>query len=190
MTPSAGKIIIFCAPSGSGKTTITHEVMKRISSLSFSISATNREKRTYEKDGIDYLFLTTDEFHNKIQNGDFLEWEEVYPGRLYGTLKSEVDKIFQNSKVPVFDIEFKGATNLKKIYGDMALVIFIKVPIAVIKERLVKRDTETKDTLEDRLSRFEKEMEYESNADIVIENIDLYKAVDDSVKVISNFLGI
>ncbi len=182
------KIIIFCAPSGSGKTTITQGVIKIIPALSFSVSATNREKRPYEGNGVDYLFLSTKEFKEKINKGDFIEWEEVYAERFYGTLKSEIEKMVNNNKTPVFDIEFKGATNLKKIYGDNALVIFVKVPLETIKERLINRNTETKDTLEKRLQRFKQEMEYESHADVVIENIDLEKAINDSVDVISRFL--
>jgi guanylate kinase len=184
------KLIIFCAPSGSGKTTIAKEVMKRMPELSFSVSATNRDRRPHEVDGVDYWFLTTDEFKKRVAEGDFIEWEEVYPGRFYGTLKSEIQKLVDGGKTPVFDIEFKGATNIKKMYGDHALVIFVKAPMEVVKERLINRQTETAETLEVRMDRWKEEMEYESHADVSVENIDLERAVTDAINVISSFLNI
>lgn len=184
----SNKIIIFSAPSGSGKTTITKEVIKKLPLLSLSVSATNRDKRAGEEDGVDYHFLSTEQFKEKVVSGDFIEWEEVYPGRFYGTLKYEIERLVKKNKIPVFDIEFKGATNLKKMYGDNALIIFIKVPIDTIKDRLIARGTETEATLQARIDRFKQEMTYEREADIVVENIYLEKAIDESVNIINDFL--
>jgi guanylate kinase len=188
MSATAQKIIIFCAPSGSGKTTLAKEVMKRMPELSFSVSATNRLRREGETDGIDYWFLATEIFKERVARGDFVEWEEVYPGRFYGTLKFEVERLFSENKVPVFDIEFKGATNLKKLYTNNALIIFVKVPVEIVKQRLINRNTETQETLNTRIERFEEEMRYESSADKIVENIDLLIATHDAMKIISDFL--
>jgi guanylate kinase len=182
------KIIIFCAPSGAGKTTIAHAMLDIFPELEFSISATSRPSRGKEEEGVDYYFLQPDEFKKKVRSGDFLEWEEFYNGTLYGTLKEEVFRIQNLGKIPVFDIDVKGAMNLKKIYGDMALVIFIKAPIEVIKERLLARKTETAETLELRIQRSKEEMTYENRADKVIENIDLNKAISDCKKVMEDFI--
>ncbi len=188
MSQTPHKVVIFCAPSGSGKTTIAKEVIKRMPELSFSVSANNRDRRPHEVNGVDYWFLTTDEFKAKVEQDEFIEWEEVYPGRFYGTLKSEIQKLVEAGKTPVFDIEFKGATNIKKMYGENALVIFVKAPMEVVKERLINRHTETAETLEARMNRWKEEMEYESQCDVSVENIDLEKAVTDSMSLISNFL--
>ena len=127
------KIVIFCSPSGAGKTTITRAMMKQFPELSFSISATSREARGGEQNGVEYYFVTTDAFKKMIEEGKFVEWEEVYPGRYYGTLKSEVERIQSIGKVPIFDIDVKGAWNLKQMYGDNALMFFIKAPTEMIK---------------------------------------------------------
>jgi len=182
------KMIIFCAPSGSGKTTIAHAILDIFPNLSFSISATSRLCRDNEKDGVDYYFLKPDEFKKKIINGDFLEWEEFYNGTFYGTLKEEIFKIQNSGKIPVFDIDVKGALNLKKQYGKSALVIFIKVPIEIIKDRLLTRKTETIETLNLRLERIKEEMGYEKIADEVVENIELDKAIDECKKIVEDFI--
>ena len=184
----SNKIIIFCAPSGAGKTTITKRVMELFPQLSFSISATSRPPRGEEKDGIDYYFISKEDFKKKARLGEFLEWEEFYHGTLYGTLKEEVYRIQNLGKIPVFDIDVKGAVNLKKIYKDLAILIFIKAPIEMIKERLILRNTETKEAIEMRLERVKEEMTYESRSDRVVENIDLDKAVNDCKEIIEEFI--
>jgi len=184
----ANKIIIFCAPSGAGKTTIVKKVMELFPQLSFSVSATSRVRRESEKDGVDYYFLKLEEFKRRVRDGDFLEWEEFYNGTLYGTLKSEISRIQNLGKIPVFDIDVKGAVNLKKIYGSLALIVFIKAPIEIIRERLLARKTETAETLEMRLNRAKEEMTYESRADKVVLNIDLEKAVNDCKEIIEEFI--
>ena len=139
-----GKAIIFSAPSGSGKTTIVKHLLEKNSDLGFSISASTRDKRgRTEQHGKDYYFLTPEEFKKKIDNNDFIEWEEVYEGNFYGTLKSEIDRIWQSGKNVIFDVDVKGGLNLKKYFGTAALAIFVKVPsIDTLKERLHDRGTE------------------------------------------------
>lgn len=182
------KVLIFCAPSGAGKTTLTRAVMAKLSSLAFSVSATNRESRENEIDGVDYYFISTEEFKQKIENHEFVEYEEVYPGKFYGTLKSEVDRLTKEDKVIVFDVDVKGAVSLKKYFGDQALMIFIFVPLEDLEKRLIDRGTETPETLRIRLDTAKSEMVYEEKADVVIKNIDLNKAIEDSYNEVVSFL--
>jgi len=182
------RVIIFTAPSGAGKTAISHGVMARLPNLAFSVSATTRLKRENEIDGKDYYFLSVDEFKKKKDNGEFLESEEVYPGIFYGTLKSEIERMAKEGKVIVFDVDVKGAASLKRYFGDSALAVSIHVPIEQLEERLIKRGTETPETLATRLSKAQKEMEFEDDADVVIPNIDLNTAIADAYKVIFDFL--
>ncbi len=182
------KIVIFCAPSGAGKTTITREMMKRFPQLAFSISATNREPRQGETNGVEYHFVDSKEFGHKVAEGQFIEWEEVYPGRYYGTLKSEVDRLVAEGKVPVFDIDVKGAWTLKQMYGEKALMVFVKAPTETIIARLKARATDSPESVQMRIDRYPEEMAYESKADVVIENIDLAKAVADCEQVLRAFL--
>ncbi len=183
------KVIIFSAPSGSGKTTITHDMMRRIPHLAFSISATSRLPRGTEKEGVEYYFLTVEEFRHKIEAGDFVEYEEVYPGKMYGTLKQELARIENRNEIPVFDVDVKGGARLKKLFGDKALFIFVKAPVAMIEERLRNRKTDDESSIQDRIARIPEEMSYESQADISIENIDLQKACNDCEKAIKEFLA-
>jgi guanylate kinase len=187
---NTNKIIIFCAPSGSGKTTIARKMLDSFSVLYPSISATNRPPRANEVDGVDYHFVSTQEFKDKIDKGEFVECEEVYGNRFYGTLKSEISIIQGLGKIPLFDIDVKGAMNLKKVYGDLALVFFIKVPVDILKERLLSRNTETQETLDIRMNRVNEEMKFENLADKVVLNINLEDAVSECRKIISDFLGI
>ena len=182
-------MIIFSAPSGSGKTTITHEMIRRIPELSFSISATSRLPRGTEQEGVEYYFLDTDEFSKKIENDDFVEWEEVYPGKYYGTLKSEVERLSAAHKVPVFDIDVKGGLRIKEKFGNEALFIFVKAPIEMIETRLLARKTDDEESIKNRIARIPEEMSYESKADVVIENIDLQNACARCEEVIRNFLN-
>lgn len=182
------KVIIFCAPSGAGKSTIIKRMMVLFPNLGFSGSATNRPPREGERDGVEYQFLTTEAFQELIAADAFAEWEEVYPGRFYGTLHAEIEKLVAEGKTPVFDVDVKGAVNLKKKYGERAILIFIKAPFEVIEQRLIARNTETSETLADRLARVQEELTYEPYADAVIENIDLDMAVDKTADTIAVFL--
>ena len=165
------KLLVFTAPSGAGKTTIVRHLLNLYPFLGFSISATNREKRPNEIDGKDYYFLTTDAFKEKVQENAFIEWEEVYDNQYYGTLKSEVERIWSEKKYVVFDIEVKGATNIKKLYGDKALVVFIRPPsLEILIQRLIDRNTESPASLRKRINRVKKEMQYENSFDYVLVN--------------------
>jgi len=190
MNMPKSKIIIFCAPSGSGKTTIAKKMQELFPVLCPSVSATNRLPRVNEIDGKDYHFISTEDFKKKIDSDEFVEWEEVYENILYGTLKSEINRIQELEKIPLFDIDVKGAMNLKKMYGNSALVIFIKVPFDLLKERLISRKTETKETFDKRINRVKEEMEFENLADVVVTNINLQDAVNDCQKIINNFLKV
>jgi guanylate kinase len=188
ITKIQSKVIIFCAPSGAGKTTITKGVMAKLPTLAFSVSATTRPKRDTEVEGKDYYFLSVDEFKHKKDNNEFLESEEVYPGRFYGTLKSEIERLTKEDKVIVFDVDVKGAMNLKKYFGDNALMVFIYVPIEELKKRLIARGTETPETLQTRLESAKTEMQFEDKADVIIPNIDLDKAINDAYRMVFDFL--
>ena len=184
-----GKAIVFSAPSGSGKTSIVQSLLQRVPLLSFSISATSRKKRENEMDGKDYYFLNEFEFRKKIDDDDFVEWEEVYDGSYYGTLKSEVDRIWSNGQVVVFDVDVKGGLNLKKYFGQDALAIFIRVKdVETLKERLKKRRTETKESLGRRLNKAEFEMTFQHKFDRIIVNDDLNEAVLETEKLVKDFL--
>jgi guanylate kinase len=174
MSDPAHKIIIITAPSGSGKTSITRHLMEQFPELSFSVSATTRPPRPKETNGIDYYYLSTEAFKEKIQSADFIEYEMVYEGLYYGTLKSELNRIWSNGQIPVLDIDVKGAMNVKKLYPGKTLSLFIEPPsIQELEFRLRKRGTETEESLLKRLSKATAEMEYKNNFDIVIINDDL-----------------
>ena len=145
----AGKLIILSAPSGAGKSTLVHHLLNSNLNLEFSVSATSRAPRLNEKEGIDYYFLTPEEFKQKIANGEFLEYEEVYPDCFYGTLRSEIDRITQKDKNVIFDVDVKGGLNIKRQFGNQALAIFIAPPnMEALKERLLKRGTETPEMIQ------------------------------------------
>jgi len=184
-----GKMIIMTAPSGAGKTTIVRHLLEKIDRLSFSVSATTRAPRKGEVDGKDYYFLSEKKFKKKIKKGAFAEWEEVYPGKYYGTLKKEIKRIWKEGKDVVFDIEVKGATNIKRIYKDKALAIFIKPPsIEELLNRLQKRDTENSNSIKERINRAKEEMTYQNNFDIVLINDVLPIALIEAEEIASNFL--
>lgn len=165
-------MVVFTAPSGAGKTTIVkHLLDKYVDDISFSISATTRKKRENETDGKDYYFLSHEAFREKIQNGEFVEWEEVYEGGYYGTLESEIDRVLEEGKKVIFDIEVNGAQNIKDRYGDKCLVIFVKPPsFRTLIERLTNRGTETPDSLKKRILRIKKELLYVDTFDKVLLN--------------------
>lgn len=173
----AGKAIIFSAPSGSGKTTIVKHLLKNNPDLGFSISASTRDKRgRTEQNGKDYYFLPPAAFKKKIDNNEFVEWEEVYAGNFYGTLKSEIERVWKEGKNVIFDVDVKGGLNLKKYFGDRALAVFVKVPsLEVLKERLNDRGTETNESLSRRLFKAEFETTFSDKFDVVLvnENLDL-----------------
>ena len=187
---SNDKIIIFCGPSGSGKTTIVKRIKELFPMISASVSATSRSRRLNEIDGIDYHFISIEEFKKKIERGEFVEWEKVYEGQFSGTLKSEVSRIRDLGKIPLFEIDVKGAMNIKKMYGNSALVIFIKVPFDLIKERLISRKTETQETFDNRINRAKEEMKFESLADKVVVNINLQDAINECQNIINNFIKV
>ncbi|MBP5742709.1 MAG: guanylate kinase [Paludibacteraceae bacterium] len=184
------KLIIISAPSGSGKSTIINYLISKGLPLGFSISATSRALRGTEKDGVEYHFLTPDEFRAKIQNDEFLEYEEVYKDKFYGTLKSEVDRIAASGKTAVFDVDVKGGVNIKKFYGDRALSVFIQPPsIDELRRRLESRATDAPEVIHDRIKRAEFELSYADKFDHVIINDDLQKAEDEAYELISNFIN-
>lgn len=183
------KLIIISAPSGSGKSTIINYLISKGLPLGFSISATSRAPRGTEKNGVEYYFLTPDEFRQKIQNDEFLEYEEVYKDKFYGTLKSEVDRIADSGKTAVFDVDVKGGVNIKKFYGERALSVFIQPPsIEELRARLEGRGTDAPEVIEDRIKRAEFELSYADKFDHVIINDDLQKAEDEAYELISNFI--
>ena len=187
-----GKMVIFTAPSGAGKTTIVRHLTKRYKNqLGFSTSATTRDKRDHEVDGEDYYFLSLEKFRQKISDGAFAEYEEVYRDQFYGTLKSEIKRIWSLGKHIIFDIEVKGATNIKSIYGDECLAVFIKPPtFSILVERLKNRKSETQSSLSKRISRMKKELSYESSFDEVLVNDLLTVACKEAEIMIESFLNV
>lgn len=185
----AGRLLIFSAPSGSGKTTLVHHLLRQFPNIQFSISATSRERRAYETDGKDYYFLSAARFREKIADGDFVEWEEVYPGTYYGTLKSEVNRILEQGNSVIFDVDVQGGLNIKKQYGPKALAVFVKVAsVEILRERLIGRNTESPEKLATRLAKAEEEMKYEAYFDVVIVNHELEAAKKEAVQLVNNFL--
>lgn len=189
MKSRVGKCVIFSAPSGAGKTTIVRYLLGEFSDLAFSISATSRPPREGEDDGTHYHFLSAEGFRQKIDAGEFLEWEEVYPNRYYGTLKSEMDKIWNEGKHVIFDVDVVGGSNLKEYFGDQAIAIFVKPPsLEVLEQRLRKRSTESEETLKQRISKAAQEMKYLSRFDKVLINDELNSSCIKAREIVSQFL--
>lgn len=185
------KVILFSAPSGSGKTTIIRQVLKRFDCFEFSISATSRKPREGERDGEDYYFLSSEEFASRVDAGDFVEWEEVYQGTRYGTLKSELDRIWDNGHYIIFDVDVRGGMNLKRYFGEDALALFVMPPsIEELERRLRGRGTEEESSIQKRLHRSALELEEASKFDHTIVNDNLQKAVEETVGVIGDYLKI
>jgi guanylate kinase len=185
-----GKLIIFSAPSGAGKTTIVRHLLDKDLNLEFSISATSRGIRHTETDGKDYYFLSPEEFRRKIENNEFLEWEEVYAGTYYGTLKSEVERIRNNGKNVIFDVDVVGGCNIKKYYGDEALAVFVQPPsVEELRNRLVSRSTDSLEVIEKRIAKAEYELTYASQFDCIIVNEHLEIAFEEAEKRIREFLA-
>jgi guanylate kinase len=186
-----GKLIIFSAPSGSGKTTLVKHLLKHIPELSFSVSCTTRDKRKNEIDGKDYYFLTVDEFKQKIKNQEFIEYEEVYGGRYYGTLHTEIDRLWNAGKHVIFDIDVKGGLNLKKQFKERALAVFVSPPsLTELEKRLRERCTESEETLKMRLDKADKELSYAKDFDVVLVNENLEKAEIKAEKLVKSFLNL
>ena len=184
------KVIIVSAPSGSGKSTIIGHILKIFPQLEFSVSATSRLPRGAEVNGVDYYFLSSEEFRQKIENDEFVEWEEVYTDNFYGTLKSEVQRIWAKNNVILFDVDVKGGINLKKIYADTAMSVFIMPPsIEELRNRLVKRGTDSPEDIERRIHKAEEEMTYADEYDIILMNDKLDVALQDAESIVSNFIA-
>ncbi len=184
-----GKIIIVSAPSGAGKTTTVKHLLQQNFGLEFSVSATSRQPRPGETNGKDYYFIPESEFRQKIENREFLEWEEVYEGNLYGTLKSEVNRILNLGKSVIFDVDVVGGLNIKKFYGNDALAIFITPPsMEELEKRLKKRSTETEEKINTRIAKAKKEMEFAGQFDVIIVNDVLSTALADAEKAVAGFL--
>lgn len=187
-----GKLLIFSAPSGSGKTTIVKHLLATNPNLGFSISACTRDKRgRSEENGKDYYFLTPDEFKHKIDDHEFVEWEEVYPGAYYGTLKSEIDRLWSQGKHVIFDVDVQGGLKLKQYFGDRALAVFVKVPDeATLEQRLRARGTETEDSLSRRLFKLKFEMSFQDQFDVILINDNLDESLVKAQQLVDEFLEV
>lgn len=186
----ANKAVIFSAPSGSGKSTIINYLLKQGLRLRFSISATSRAPRGAERDGVEYYFLTPDEFRRRVANDEFLEYEEVYPDKFYGTLKSEIERIHREGDHVIFDVDVVGGCNIKRYFGEKALSIFIQPPsVEVLRERLVARGTDAPEVIEDRVAKATYELGFASRFDRVIINDDLARAEEETLKAVKLFLN-
>lgn len=186
-----GKLVIFSAPSGSGKTTIVKHLIAQIPQLGYSISACTRPRRgRTEEHGKDYYFLSKEEFEQKIRNDEFVEWEQVYSGAYYGTLKSEIQRIWNSDKHVIFDVDVVGGLRIKEYYGENALAIFVKVSsVEELRKRLLQRQTETDASLETRLAKAEYEMSFEDRFDVVLVNENLEETLQKAIEIVENFLG-
>ena len=183
-----GKLIIFSAPSGSGKTTIVRELLRRIPQLEFSISATSRAPRGTERDGVDYYFLSPDEFRRAVDEERFVEWEEVYAGTCYGTLRSELDRIWGKGHTILFDVDVLGGINLKRIFGDDACSIFVMPPsIGELRRRLVCRGTDTPEVIDRRVAKAEFELTKAPEFDHIVVNDSLDEAIRETTAIIDQF---
>ena len=184
-----GKLVIFSAPSGSGKTTIVRELLKRFDCFEFSISATSRQPRGQEQDGVDYYFLSNDEFRSRVERDEFVEWEEVYAGTCYGTLKSEMERIWSKGNVIVFDVDVIGGINLKRLFGDDACSIFIMPPsVEELERRLRGRGTDSEEVIQKRIAKAEFELSKSLDFDFTVVNDILEDAVKETSSIIENFL--
>ncbi len=178
------------APSGAGKTSITKFLMKKFSVLTFSVSATTRQPRDIEKNGVDYHFMTTDDFKYKIQHNEFVEWEMVYEGKYYGTLKSELERIWQLNKIPVLDIDVKGAIHVQQQFNEGTLSLFIEPPsVEELKNRLLSRGTETLETLADRVNKASYELSFKTYFDKIVINANLQVACTEAEKIVEEFIN-
>ncbi len=186
---SEGKLLLFCGPSGSGKTTIVHHLLKTDPRLTFSVSATTRQKRDNEIDGIDYYFISVEEFRKRIEADEFIEWEEVYTGKYYGTLHSEVNKIWENGKVPIFDVDVEGGLKIKDKFGNRLLAVFVRPPsVEELHKRLTARNSETPESFKARIEKSEQELAYAFRFNKFIVNDVLKFALKESQIIVNDFL--
>lgn len=186
----SGKVLIFSAPSGSGKSTVVNHILGLHPEIEFSVSATSRAPRGTEQDGVEYYFLTPEDFKARLDRGEFLEHCEVYPGRYYGTLRSEVDSRLERGENVVLDLDVIGAMAIKEAYGDRALSLYIQPPsIDVLRQRLEGRGTDTPDVIDQRIARAEFELSFAPKFDAVVVNDDLEQAKAEALKVVKEFLG-
>lgn len=186
---STKRVIIFSAPSGSGKSTIISQILGRYTSLRFSVSATSRAPRGEEKNGVDYHFMSLEEFKERVQRGEFVEWEEVYSGTCYGTLKSEIQRIWDNGQIAVFDVDVVGGVNLKSIYGSQAVSVFIMPPsVEELRKRLIGRATDSAQAIDKRIEKATEELEFAPKFDNIVVNDSLQDAVDQVNKIIKSML--
>lgn len=184
------KVLIFSAPSGSGKSTIVNHILGLHPEIEFSVSATSRAPRGEEKDGVEYFFYSADIFRLLVRDDKFVEYEEVYPDRFYGTLKAEVNRIWARGHVIIFDVDVKGGVNLKKYFGDQALSVFIQAPsVEVLRDRLVKRGTDSAEDIEKRVAKAAEEMTYAPKFDKVLINDDLATAFAEAEAMVDGFLA-
>jgi guanylate kinase len=184
-----GKLIIFSAPSGAGKTTIVHHLLGKFPNLEFSISATTRKPRGDEKNGEDYYFISKEEFLHRIAKKQFVEFEEVYSGTFYGTLRTEIERIWKDGKTVIFDIDVEGGIHLKRKYDGQALAIFVQPPsLEVLKERLTGRGTDSPEKLQERFIKAEKELNYAPQFDTILKNHDLQTACDEAEQLVQKFI--
>ena len=191
MNQVQNKILIITAPSGAGKTSITKHLMKKFPQLAFSVSAATRQMRSYEKDGVDYHFISVEDFQQKIQNDEFIEWEMVYEGKYYGTLKSELQRIWDNDKCPLLDIDVKGAIHVQQQYPDTSLTIFIEPPsVEELKKRLESRGTESAESIRDRVNKASYEISFKGHFNLSIVNDDLDRACTKAESIVKDFLNL
>jgi len=184
------KAVIISAPSGAGKTTLVKNLTAALPQLEFSVSACSRQKRENEKEGKDYYFITPEEFRDKIMKDDFIEWQEVYPGLYYGTLKSELNRIGNLGKIPIFDVDVIGGLNLKKFFGEQALAVFIKPPsIEILESRLRNRGTETEESLRKRIGKALQEMGSSEDFDCIVVNDTLGKSSSETIRLVKEFIS-
>ena len=184
------KVLIFSAPSGSGKSTVVNHILGGHKGIEFSVSATSRPPRGEEKDGVEYFFYSADIFRLLVRDEKFVEFEEVYPDRFYGTLKAEVNRIWARGNVIIFDVDVKGGVNLKKYFGDQALSVFIQAPsVEVLRDRLVKRGTDSAEDIEKRVAKAAEEMTYAPQFDKVLINDDLATALAEADAMVDAFLA-
>ncbi len=186
-----GKIIVFSAPSGAGKTTIVHRLMDRLPELSFSISACTRDRRgRAEVNGKDYHFISVQDFQDKIRKNEFVEWEEVYEGAFYGTLKSEIERIWETGKHAILDVDVKGGLSIKEFYKDRALAIFVRPPsIEVLEQRLNARATDSKSSISSRIYKATFELAFEDRFDVTVVNDNLDEASDHAERLVRDFIS-